>query len=93
MVIIWVVQVDGALHVVGSKDSGWTQMIGGGGPVEMRLGDKTYAMRAVPVTADFESIMGAYVAKYQADYPEIIAGFPDLEEAKGSTAVYRLAAR
>ncbi len=90
VVIIWVIQVDGDLHVVGAKDSVWTSMIGSGGPVRMRLGDETYALRAEPVTAGWQPILEAYVDKYRPGYPDIVAGFPPVEEAAESIAVFRL---
>lgn len=93
VVIIWVVQLDGALHVVGAKESGWTQAIGAGGPVRMRIGDSTYSLQATPVTTGWQPILEAYVEKYRADYPDIVAGFPPVEEAAGTTSVFRLAPR
>ncbi len=90
VVIIWVVDVDGELHVVGSRDSGWVEMIGSGSPVEMRLGDETYALEAVEVNEGKAEILQAYVAKYEDDYPDIIAGFPEPDEAIRTAAVYRL---
>ena len=45
VVIIWVIDVGGELYVVGMKESGWTQRIGDGAPVEVRIGDATYAAR------------------------------------------------
>ena len=90
VVIVWVVEHEGELCVVGSKDSGWVTMIGAGSPVEMRLGDNTYALRATPVTEGWQPIVEAYVAKYQPDYPDIVAGFPSIDEARGSFAVFQL---
>lgn len=90
VVTIWVVDHEGELHVVGSRDSGWVKMVGQGTPVEMRLGDRTYALNAIPVTEGWQPVLEAYVAKYEPDYPEIIAGFPSVAEAEGSVAVYRL---
>lgn len=90
VVIIWVVDVGGELYVVGSRDSGWVKMIGQGAPVEMRLEDSTYALRATPVAGDPSTILQSYVAKYEPDYPDIIAGMPDLEEARDVAAVFRL---
>ncbi len=90
VVIIWVVQVEGSLYVVGAKDSGWTSRIGAGGPVKMRLGDNTYALQASAVTEGWEPILEAYVAKYSSDYPDIVAGFPQASEAANTTAVFRL---
>ncbi len=90
VVTIWVIEYNEALHVVGSKDSRWVTMIGAGSPVEMRLGDSTYALNASGVTEGWQPILEAYVAKYEVDYPDIIAGFPSLEEAEGLVAVFRL---
>ncbi len=89
-VIIWVVDHQGELYVVGSKESGWVSMLGDGAPVEMRLEDKTYGLNAVAVVDDWQSVLGAYVDKYRADYPEIINGFPPIEEAAGQIGVFRL---
>ena len=93
VVIIWVVQHADELHVVGARDSGWVEMIGPGSPVEMRLGDATYALTATPLTEGWEPVLNAYVDKYRPDYPDIVAGFPSVEEAEGQVAVFRLARR
>ena len=90
VVIIWVIEHEGALHVVGGSDSGWVEGIGAGGPVEMRLGDDTYALNASPVSEGWQAILEAYVAKYEPDYPDIVAGFPTIEEAEGTVSVFRL---
>lgn len=90
VVIIWVVDHGGELHVVGSKSSGWVEMIGSGSPVEMRLADSTYSLTANPLTEGWEQVLEAYVAKYQADYPDIVAGFPSIDEAADLVAVFRL---
>ena len=90
VVIIWVIDVGGDLHVVGSPDSGWVKQIGAGSRVNMRLGDATYSLFARPVTEDWLPILKAYVAKYQADYPDIVAGFPGVDEAEGQFAIFRL---
>ena len=90
VVTIWVVDHEGELHVVGSRDSRWVKMVGQGTPVEMRLGDRTYALNAIPVTEGWQPVLEAYVAKYEPDYPEIIAGFPSVAEAEDSVAVFRL---
>ncbi len=92
VVVIWVVQVNGDLYVVGSKGSGWVSRLGDGGPVSMRMGDKTYDMQATLVSMGWEQVLEAYVEKYQADYPDIVKGFPDIEEAAETTAVFRLTA-
>jgi len=90
VVTIWVIDYEGELHVVGSKESGWVTMLEGGSPIEMRLGDMTYALSASAVTEGWQEILEAYVAKYRADYPDIIAGFPTIDEAEELVAVYRL---
>lgn len=90
VVTIWVVDHAGELYVVGSRESGWVKMIGQGAPVEMRLVDRTYALDAVPVTENWQDVLEAYVAKYESDYPEIVAGFPPVDEASDQVAVFRL---
>lgn len=90
VVIIWVIQHEGELHVVGSPDSGWVKMLGDGGPVSMRLGDNTYALTAQRLTTGAEPIVTAYVDKYRPDYPDIVAEFPDAAEAAGQFALFRL---
>ncbi len=90
VVIIWMIQVEGVMHVVGAADSGWTQRIGARSPVRMRLGDATYDLQATRVNEGLQPILEAYVAKYRTDYPDIVAGFPSLDEAGDSFAVFRL---
>ena len=90
VVIIWVVQFDSALYVVGSRSSGWVQRIADGANVEMRLSGNTYALAAVPIRQELERVVNAYKNKYRADYPDIVAGFPTLEEAGDQFGVFRL---
>ena len=90
VVIIWVIDHGGDLHIVGASDSGWVRMLGAGGPVEMRLGDETYSLKAIPVTEGWQPVLDAYVEKYRPDYPDIVAGFPSVEDAKGQMSVFRL---
>ena len=90
VVIIWVVESAGELHVVGARDSGWVSMLGEGGPVEMRLGDSTYPLSAVAIHTGFEAVLTAYVDKYRKEYPGIIAGFPSVHEARSTVSVFRL---
>ena len=93
VVIIWVVQVDSALYVVGSRSSGWVQRIADGANVEMRWSGNTYALAAVPIRQELERVVNAYKNKYRADYPDIVAGFPTLEEAGDQFGVFRLDSR
>ncbi|MBT4519354.1 MAG: hypothetical protein HOC23_05045 [Halieaceae bacterium] len=90
VVTIWVVQHDGALYVVGDGTSGWVTMLDQGGPVRMRMGDKTYSLKASRVRRNLVPILEAYQGKYQADYPEIISSFPPVEEAIKSAGIFRL---
>ncbi|MEM1433982.1 MAG: hypothetical protein AAGG11_08020 [Pseudomonadota bacterium] len=90
VVTIWVVDYEGVLHVVGAPDSGWVTQLGEGGPVKMRLGDNTYALTAERITDGWQAILGAYIEKYEADYPDIVAEFPPVEEAEGQFALFRL---
>lgn len=90
VVIIWVVEHQAALYVVGSVDSGWTNQLGEGGPVQMRLGDALYGLSATRVREGLEPLLAAYVAKYEPDYPGIVAEFPSLETGADAFAVFRL---
>ena len=90
VVIIWVVQVDESLFILGSRESGWVGMLGQGGPVQMRMGDNTYAMNASPVTTDWQTVFEAYKNKYRSDYPDIVGGLPASEEAMGGMGVFKL---
>lgn len=90
VVILWVIDHAGELHVVGAQDSGWVTMLGDGGPVEMRLGDNTYSLNASRMNEGWQPVMQAYVDKYRPDYPDIVSSFPSMEEAEGQIAVFRL---
>jgi hypothetical protein len=90
VVIIWLVEYANELYVVGGNDSGWVTMIDAASPVEMRLGDTTYSLNASRVTEGWQPILEAYVEKYRADYPDIVAGFPSAEEAEELVSVFRL---
>ncbi len=90
VVIIWVAEHDGELHVVGDPGSGWVQKIGVTSPVELRLGDNTYAVQAVPVTESRDAILEAWLDKYAPHYPEIVEGFRARGDAAANAAVFRL---
>ena len=91
VVIIWVAQSLGELYILGSKNSGWVSMLGEGGPVRMRMEDRTYSLNGTLIEAGWEQAMETYVAKYRPHYPEIVEDFPAAEEAGSSIAVFRLA--
>lgn len=90
VVIIWVVQLEGDLHIVGSRDSGWVSMLGQGGPVRMRMEGNTFFMNATLLDTGWEPVVEAYLTKYRPGYPEIVDGFPSLDDAAESMAVFRL---
>ena len=90
VVIIWVVEVDRELYVVGSRESGWVEMIGDSANVQMRAGDNTYSLNAVQVTSGLEPIVTAYADKYRADYPDIVSSFPPVSEAQNTVGVFKL---
>jgi len=92
VVTVWVIQHEGALHVVGDPGSGWVRKLGNGGDVQMRLGDATYELSATRLTEGWQPVLTAYVEKYRPDYPDIVGDFPPLEEAEGQFALYRLTA-
>ncbi len=92
VVIIWVIDYQSELYVLGMKSSGWTSRIGEGAPVEVRIEDRTYAVRATPVEQDLAAIYTAYIAKYEQNYPDIVASMPSLEEAQAQdlAVIFRL---
>ena len=91
VVIIWVVEHEQALYVVGSSDSGWVRMLGDGGDVKMRLDDDLYSLAATRVREGLKPILASYIAKYETDYPDIVASFPSaVEDSPDSFAVFRL---
>lgn len=90
VVIIWVVAQENELYVVGDKDNGWVKMLGDGSPVEMRLGDNTYALYARRVDEGAQEIVTAWLDKYRPDYPEIVSAFPTPESGVSPARVYRL---
>jgi len=66
------------------------RMIGEGGPVEMRLGDETYALTALSVEEGWQPIYQAYLDKYRSDYPDIVSQFPLLEEGDATGVLFQL---
>ena len=72
VVIIWVVQLDSELYVMGSKDSGWVSMLGDGGQVELRIESATYTLMAQRLSEGQLPVIEAYQEKYREDYPEIV---------------------
>ena len=92
-VIIWMVQIDEDLYVLGEESSGWTQAIGSGGPVRMQMQGKLYSLTATPVTDGQAQVIETWRAKYADSYPDIIADFPPMEQALHTTSLFRLSRR
>ncbi|MEQ8691313.1 MAG: hypothetical protein RIC89_10815 [Pseudomonadales bacterium] len=92
-VIIWTVQQDGDLFVVGDPRRGWASGIGEGSPVRLLLQGKLYELQATPITQGKIEVLRAWLAKYAPDYPEIVEGFGAPEEGAKMAAVFRLTAR
>lgn len=90
VVIIWVIDYEGELYVVGGADSGWVTMIGAGSPVQVRIEDNTYDLNARRVTDNLENIVSAYMNKYRADYPDIVESFASVQEVEDSWRVFHL---
>lgn len=91
VVIIWVVQQDNQLYVIGSNESGWVTMLGQGGPVHLRIGDATYPLLARKLTEEQLPIIASYQNKYRAGYPAIVGDMGAPEDMINGASVYLLA--
>ncbi|MDD9889113.1 MAG: hypothetical protein OXU66_00550 [Gammaproteobacteria bacterium] len=89
VVIIWFVEVDNDMYIVGSRANGWTSMLGDGGPIHMRIEDLTYPLLAERVSAGTAEVLQAWEAKYTAGYPEFFNSSA-ADEYLIESAVYRL---
>ncbi len=90
VVTIWMAEVAGDLYVAGAKDSGWVRKIGAASPVELRIGDNTFALSAVAVTEDRQAILTAWLDKYEPDYPDIVSDFRNDPQSADNATVFRL---
>lgn len=90
VVIIWVVQVDNELYVVGANDSGWVSKLGDGGPVSLRIEGSTYELNATRLSSGQLPVVEAYQEKYRADYPDIVGGMGSADNMIAGAAVFRL---
>ena len=92
VVIIWIVEADDRLYLVGAPDSTWVQNATRSPEVKLRMGDDVYDLKATRVDGRVE-ILERYVDRYREDYPDIIASFPPMEEFAAGAALFELSAR
>ncbi len=90
VVTIWVVETDNELYVFGSRDSGWVESALRSPAVRLRVEDTVYSLRAEALQPPEPDIYRKYVDRYAADYPDIIAQMPSLEEAAEVGMAFRL---
>jgi len=93
VVIIWVVESDNRLYVIGDPSSTWVGGATRSPDVQLRIGDDVYDMRATRLAAGRQDLIQKYVDRYKGNYPDIIAGFPPMEEFAQGAAVLELVAR
>ncbi len=93
VVIIWVVESDDRLYVIGDPESTWVEGATRSPDVRLRIGDKAYDMRATRIESGPREIFQKYIDRYKDNYPEIIEGFPPMEEFSKGAALFELAGR
>jgi hypothetical protein len=93
VVIIWVVESDNRLYVIGAPDSVWVEGATRSSDVRLRIGDNTYEMRATRVESGRREISQMYIDRYKDKYPEIIDSFPPIEEFSQGAALFELVSR
>ncbi len=90
VVIIWVVQMDNELYVVGANESGWVSKLGNGGPVSLRIEGSTYELTATRLTSGQLPVIQAYQDKYRPDYPDIVNGMGSPDNMIAGAGVFQL---
>ena len=93
VVIIWVVEDDNRLYLIGAPDSAWVEGATQSPDVRLRIGDNAYDMRATRIAAGREDMFQKYIDRYKDNYPEIIASFPPIEEFSQGAALFELVSR
>ena len=89
VVIIWFVEIDNDLYIVGETNSGWASMLSEGGPVKLRLQDSTYPLQARLVNSSKDEILMAWQGKYRKDYPNFFSTSQSKDFLEYSS-IYRL---
>ncbi len=93
VVIIWVVESDNRLYVIGAPDSTWVEGATRSPDVRLRIGDNAYGMRAIRIEPGRQDIFQMYIDRYKDNYPEIIETFPPVEEFSQGGALFELVSR
>jgi hypothetical protein len=93
VVIIWIVESDNRLYVIGDPASAWVEGATNAPDVRLRMGDNTYDMRATRLQPGPQEIFLKYINRYKDDYPEIIDSFPPPEEFATGAALFELTRR
>ena len=90
VVILWVVESDNHLYVIGAPDSTWVEQATQSPDVRLRIGDDAYDMLATRIQSGRQDIFQMYIDRYKDNYPDIIAGFPPVEEFAKGAALFEL---
>ena len=93
VVIIWVVESDNRLYVIGAPDSTWVEGATRSADVRLRIADNVYDMRATRIESGRQDIFQMYIDRYKDNYPDIIASFPPIEEFSRGGALLELVRR
>ena len=93
VVTIWIIGDADALYVFGAADSSWVKNALADPLVELRIHDRTYALKATPLNPPDPAIYQKYIDRYAPDYPDIVAGMPKADEVEGVGTVFRLSPR
>jgi hypothetical protein len=93
VVIIWVVESDNRLYVIGAPDSTWVAGASQAPEVRLRIADNAYDMRATRLDPGPAHLFEKYLDRYRDNYPDIIAGFPPMEEFSQGAALFELTRR
>ena len=93
VVILWVVESDDRLYLIGDPASTWVEGATRSPDVRLRIGDNVYGMRAARITSGRQDIFQMYIDRYKDNYPEIIASFPPIEQFAQGGALFELVDR
>ena len=93
VVILWVVESDDRLYLIGDPAGTWVEGATRSPDVRLRIGDNVYDMRAARITSGRQDIFQMYIDRYKDNYPEIIASFPPIEQFAQGGALFELVDR